>query len=95
VPVQGGPPRAGAELFQPPGSFRIGRSGRTEALQDAAMHHAEVTKHYRVSLRRTRGGGFKAKLHVNFSFQTVGYNSWGPFLQGWVCQGDDTFTAGR
>ncbi len=93
VPVRGGTPRAGAELFEPPGSYRIGRQRKTQAVQDAAMHYADVTKHYRVRLTRTRRGGFKARLHVNFSFQTVAYDSWGPFLQGWVCQGDDSFTA--
>jgi hypothetical protein len=95
VPVGGGTPRAGAELFAPPGSFRIGRTRTVAVLQDPAMHYADVTKHYRVKLDRRRGGGFRAILHVNFSFNTVGYGSSGPYLEGWVCQGDDTFTASR
>ena len=85
---------AGGEIFKPPGSFAIGRTRQVQALQEAAMHYYDVTKHYRVTLKKGKRGKVSAKLHVNFSFETVDYSGWdGPRLKAWVCQGDDSFTA--
>ncbi len=89
VNTDGDPPRAGAEIFAPPGAFRIGAERKVSALQEPAMHYSEVTKNYRVAVKRTRGG-LRLKLHVNFSFQTIDYSGSSPSLMGWVCQGDDT-----
>ena len=88
----GGPPISGSEMFTPAGSFRIGAERKVAALQDAAMHYAKVTKNYRVTLKRGAKGRFSGRLHVNFSYQTVTYGSWGPSLLGFICQGDDRFT---
>ena len=85
---------AGGEIFKPPGSFAIGRTRQVQALQDPAMHYSDVTKHYRVTLKKGKRGSVSAKLHVNFSFETVDFSGWdGPRLKAWVCQGDDSFTA--
>ena len=93
--ARGGPPMSGSEMFTPPGSFAIdGKERRRKALQDAAMHYSKVTKNYRVRIKRGRRGSFKAKLHVNFSFQTLTYSSFsGHGLMTWICQGDDSFSA--
>jgi hypothetical protein len=85
---------AGGEIFKPPGSFAIGTTRQVQALQESAMHYYDVTKHYRVTLKKGKRGKVSAKLHVNFSFETLDYSGWdGPRLKAWVCQGDDSFTA--
>lgn len=83
---------AGGEVFKPPGKFTIGKTRKVSAKQGAAMHYSKVTKNYRVALKKTKRG-FRAKLHVNFSFQTIDYSSsfLGPRLKTWVCRGDDSF----
>ena len=92
VPTRSGTPRSGGELFEPPGVSRIGRTTKSRALQDPAMHYSEVTKNYHVTLKRKSGGRIAGKLHVNFAFQTIGYTSFGDmYLETWICRGDDTF----
>ena len=92
VPTRSGTPRSGGELFEPPGVLRIGRTTKRKAQQDPAMHYSEVTKHYRVTLKRRSGDRIAGKLHVNFAFQTIGYTSFGDmYLETWICRGDDTF----
>ena len=91
VPVGSGTARAGGELFQPPGSFAYGRTTKTKALQQPAMHTSEVTKNYHVTVKRTRRG-VAGKLHVNFSYQSLTFDVFGNMgLQPWICQGHDTF----
>jgi hypothetical protein len=90
-----GVPRAGGETFEPPGSFRFGREGKVTATQTPAMHYADVTKNYRVTLSRFRRNRFTARLHVNFSFLTVDFSGSSPALNPWVCQGDDKIKARR
>lgn len=85
-------PRSGDELFAPPGRLGLGREVRKTALQDTALHHGEVTKNYRFDARRRAGGAITGRLHVNFSFQTLGYTTT-YVLVGYVCQGDATFKA--
>jgi hypothetical protein len=93
VSPQGGT-LAGGEIFRPPGSFRLGATKKTQALQDPAMHYDKVTKHYTVTLKRGRRGRITGRLHLNFSFQTLGSSSFGGYyLKTWICRGDDTFTA--
>jgi hypothetical protein len=87
----GYPSRAGSDLFAPPGRLGLGREVTKTALQETAMHHADVTKHYRVDARK-RGRGISGRLHVNFSFQTLGYSSTF-ILVGYVCRSDATFKA--
>ena len=89
----GNPTRAGDELFAPPGRLALGREVRkTAAGQDAALHYSEVTKNYRFSARKRARGVITGRLHVNFSYQTVGYSSTF-ILVGYICQGDATFKA--
>jgi hypothetical protein len=85
--------RAGGELFRPPGKFAIGKTRKAKAKQQPAMHYSKVTKNYKVTLKKAKRGGFKAKLHVNFSFLTLDYGFDGPRLKSWICRGDDSFTA--
>jgi hypothetical protein len=85
-------PRVGSELFTPPGRLGLGREVRKTALQDTALHHSEVTKNYRFDARKRARGAIGGRLHVNFSFQTLGYTS-SFVLVGYVCQGDATFRA--
>ena len=87
--------RVGGEVFQPPGKFKIGKTRKAKAKQRSAMGSSsgKVTKNYKVTLKRAKNGGLKAKLHVNFSFLTFEYGVYGPSLKTWICRGDDTFTA--
>lgn len=94
VPAKG-VPTAGVELFEPPGAFRFGTTRKVTALQDAAMHYADVTKHYRVTLSKNRRGSFTGRLHVNFSFLTLDFSGDSPALNPWVCRGDDKIKARR
>ena len=65
-----------------------------EKAAEASPGYDEVTKYYTVTMKKGRRGRFTSKLHVNFSFQTVGYSAFGdPFLKSWVCRGDDSFSA--
>ncbi len=84
----GGPPRSRAELFTPPGSFRIGAENKAVVQEDSAVTSDKVTKHYRITLGRGARGRVTGKLHVNYSWQTVGWSS----LLPWICQGDDAFS---
>jgi hypothetical protein len=85
--------RAGSEIVAPPGRVPLGREHRVTALQEPVMHYNEVTKNYRVTTRKRARGVITGRLHVNFSYQTVGSDSWGLKLVGFVCQGDATFRA--
>ena len=83
--------RAGAELFQPPGSFTIGTKRKVKALQPAAINSAaEATKNYTVKLSRS-GSGVKGKLSVNLSFLIPDLFRSLPYI--YVCDGSTTFTA--
>jgi hypothetical protein len=92
VPAGEGTATAGDEIYEPPGRLALGREVRTSALQEAAMHYADVTKNYRFTAKQRRNGTIAGRLHVNFSFETVIFGA-EPRLLGWVCQGDGTFKA--
>jgi len=85
--------RVGGELFRPPGKYAIGKTRKAKVKQQPAMHYSKVTKNYKVTLKKAKRGGFKAKLHVNFSFLTFEPSVYGASLKTWICRGDDTFTA--
>jgi hypothetical protein len=85
-------PRSGSELYAPPGRMSLGREVRKTTLQETALHHADVTKNYRFDARKRAGGAIAGRLHVNFSFQTLGYSSTF-ILVGYICRADATFTA--
>lgn len=90
-----GVPRAGADFYRPPGAFTLnGVKQKASELQESAMHYAEVTKNYHFTARRRNARTISGKLHMNFSFLTLSFNTWGtPGTIPWICQGDGTFTA--
>jgi len=91
ISTQSSTPKAGGELFQPPGSFRFGQETKAKQLQPAAMNQGiKATKNYRVTVNRKANGTITGKLHVNFSFLTPGYDIYTSVI--WICQGDDRFT---
>jgi hypothetical protein len=47
---------------------------------------------YRFTARMRPNGTITGRLHLNFSYQTIGY-TWNLTLVGYVCQGDATFKA--
>lgn len=82
--------RAGAELFQPPGSFALGRAGRARALQPAAMNDGtRATKNYTVDVRRA-GAKLTGTLSVNFSFLRPGVDIYHSYI--FICTGSTKFS---
>jgi hypothetical protein len=79
-------------MYQPPGSFRVGRTRAVSAPQSSAFTSAQITKNYRVTLRRLRDGRIIGQLHVNFSVLKPAYTSSGWMLVPAACQGDDSIT---
>jgi hypothetical protein len=72
VSAQGGPPRIGQDVFQPPGRFAIGRTVKRRAMeQDTALAYWKVTKNYTVRTRRS-GRRIKGEVAVNFSYTVIG-----------------------
>lgn len=91
--TQGQTPRAGSDLLVLKGPFRADTTRKGTVKQDTPLHHSPVTKHYRVTVKRGRTGKLTVKLHVNFSFQSLGYTAFGdPRLEGWVCRADGSFS---
>jgi hypothetical protein len=85
--------RGGSEIFEPPARVPLGREVTQTAVQEPTMYYNEVTKNYRITAKARRNGIVTGRLHVNFSFQTIGSDAWGLRLVGFICQGDDTFKA--
>jgi hypothetical protein len=85
-------PRAGDEIFEPPGRLALGREVRKTAVQEPVMYYNDVTKNYRVTARMRRNGTVTGRLHLNFSYQTVHYG-YSLMLVGYVCQANATFKA--
>lgn len=83
---------AGAELFQPPGSFTLGRTGKTRALQPAAMNQGiRATKNYTVSTRAAGAGKVSGALEISFSYMRPGMDIYHSYI--YVCSGKTRFTA--
>ena len=86
--------RAGAKIFQPPGSFAFGGERKAKALQPAAMNMAaKATKNYTVSVRSAGRNRVAGDLKVNFSFIRPGLTIYQ--MEIWLCQGSTSFTAAR
>ncbi|MBA2357788.1 MAG: hypothetical protein H0V84_05100 [Actinobacteria bacterium] len=84
--------RAGVELFQPPSTFALGATGKTKALQPAAMNRGvKATKNYTFSSKRGAGGKITGTLRVSFSFLGLGADPYHSLI--YVCTGSSTFTA--
>jgi hypothetical protein len=83
--------RSGVELFQPPGSFRLGRTAQVKALQPAAMNQGiNATKTYTVSTRRS-GRRVTGRLRLSFSFLRPGPSIYQSFI--YVCSSSVSFSA--
>jgi len=81
---------AGGELFQPPGSFALGRAGKARALQPAAMNGGiRATKNYTVDVRRS-GGKLTGTLRVNFSYLRPGVDLSHSYT--FICSGSTKFS---
>jgi hypothetical protein len=87
-----GQTRAGAELFQPPGSFTVNRARKTKALQPAALNQGiKATKNYTVEITAAGGRAVRGTVSVNFSFLVP--DLFRPMGFIYSCQGTTTFTA--
>ena len=87
-----GTPKAGMDLYAPPMAFAVGKGEQRASAgeQPTAMYSSPVTKNYRFTGKRKRSGTITGKLHMNFSYLTIGYDF---SAIPWICQGDGTFTA--
>jgi hypothetical protein len=83
--------RSGLELYEPPGAFRLGTTGKTKALQPAAMNQGiKATKNYTFS-STTSGGKIRGTLKVSFSFLRPGADIYHSLI--YICSGVTTFVA--
>ena len=83
--------RAGGELFNPPGSFGLDRTGKVKVLQPAAMNRGtKATKNYTVTMKPA-GSKVKCKVKLSYSFLTPGYDIYHSYI--WICSSSVKFTA--
>jgi hypothetical protein len=86
-----GQTRAGVELYQPPATFIVGTTGKTKALQPAAMNQAnKATKNYTFTSKRT-ATGISGTLKISFSFIRPGLDIYHAYI--FLCTSTTTFTA--
>jgi hypothetical protein len=86
-------PRAGADIYQPGASFRLGRTGKTKVLQNSTFGYGKHTKNYTFSSKRGRGGKITGKLDVNFSYLIPNlYGGFGAY-DIYICRGVTSFSA--
>lgn len=84
--------RAGSELYQPPGRFRLGKTRKVKKLQPAALNHGiKATKYYTVKVRKASRGRVKGKLKLSYSFLIPDLFRSLPYT--YVCSASHTFTA--
>jgi hypothetical protein len=84
--------RAGAELYQPPGSFRLGRTAQVKALQPAAMNQGiNATKTYTFSSRPAGHGKVRGQLRLSFSFLRPGPSIYQSYI--YMCSSSVSFSA--
>ena len=84
--------RSGVDLFNPPGSFKIGATTKRQKLQKTAMWHAEVTKYYTVKLSK-KGRKVRGSLQATFSYALPVIDYYGPRLIIYVCRSNTEFSA--
>ncbi len=84
--------RAGADVFNPPGAFRVGTTTKRKKLQKTGMWYSKVTKNYKVTTKKA-GNKIKGKLHMSFSYAMPVFDYWGARLVIYACSGDTKFTA--
>jgi quercetin dioxygenase-like cupin family protein len=82
---------AGAELYQPPGAFRLGRTAQVKAFQPAAMNQGiDATKTYTFHARRS-GRRVTGKLRLSFSFLRPGPSIYQSYI--YMCSSSVSFSA--
>lgn len=85
--------KAGAELFQPPGGFTLGKNKKAKALQPAALTSgSKVTKNYDVMITGS-GPKLRGKVKLNYSFLTPGPDIYSSYI--WLCASSVSLTAKR
>jgi len=86
-----GLPLNGTDPFDPPGSFRLGSSGKAAAKRpNAIWNSSDVTKNFEITTKRGRHGVISGKLHSDFSFLMILY-TYPISARPYVCTGDTTF----
>jgi hypothetical protein len=86
-----GLPLSGTDPFDPPGSFRLGSSGKAVAKRpNAIWNTSDVTKNFQITTKRGRRGVISGKLHSDFSFLMILY-TYPISARPYVCTGDTTF----
>jgi hypothetical protein len=88
-----GTTKAGADIYQPGGRFKLGKQVKRTIKQGSAFYSSPITKHYTFKSKAGRRGKVTGKLNVNFSYlvpDLIGY--FGSYLI-FICQGSTTFQA--
>jgi hypothetical protein len=86
-----GIPLSGTDAFDPPGSFRLGTTGKAAAKRtNAIWNTSDVTKNFEITTKRGRRGAISGKLHSDFSFLMILY-TYPISARPYVCTGDTTF----
>jgi hypothetical protein len=86
-----GSPMSGTDPFDPPGSFRLGRTTKVTATRpNAIWDTSDVTKNFFVTAKRDRAGWVSGKLHVDYSFLELVW-TYPMSSRPRVCIGDTTF----
>jgi hypothetical protein len=84
--------RSGSELYQPPGSFKLGKTKKVKKLQPAAMNSGiKATKNYKVKVKKSGRRKIKGKLNLNFSFLVPDLFRSLPYT--YICTGSAKFSA--
>ena len=86
-------PKAGADIYQPGASFKLGKTGKTKVLQNSTFGYGKHTKNYTFSSKKGRRGKVTGKLDVNFSYLVPNlYGSFGSYSI-YICRGVTSFSA--
>jgi hypothetical protein len=95
VPTTGGgqSPKAGADIYQPGASFKLGKTGKTKVLQNSTFGYGKHTKNYTFSSKKGKRGKITGKLDVNFSYLVPNlYGGFGSYSI-YICRGVTSFSA--
>ncbi|MEA2449879.1 MAG: hypothetical protein QOG63_1811 [Thermoleophilaceae bacterium] len=91
VPDRGTPTTGPAE-FNPPGSYRLGRTRKVSETHYVSWW-GDTTFNDKISIKKRRGGIWAAKLHTNYSYIQYLLPGGGQVDRIlFVCQGDDGFS---
>ncbi|HEU4656816.1 MAG TPA: hypothetical protein VFR97_04805 [Capillimicrobium sp.] len=86
--------KAGAELFDPPGTVAMGHEVELEAEGDSAVASHRVTKTYRMTLTPGRRGVVRGELHLTFMLFEPMFDVFGTIdTNTFLCGGEAAFKA--